>query len=81
MNLAGVQRTEGAQKGSSQQSVVLSCLGVEHLEGEGQDDHPDHAGDRSLQGPEAAPLQPQDREGPNRRQEPGQEQGYAEEQV
>ena len=55
------------------QDAVGLRLGVEHLEGEREDYHPDQGADRGLKRPEAPPLELQDPEGPDRGQEPGRE--------
>src|SRR5215217_2818984 len=56
-------------------------LGVEHLEGEGYDDDPDHGGDDRFQRPETPPLQLEYSESPHRREQAGREEWYPEEQV
>src|ERR687897_157776 len=56
-------------------------LGVEHLEGEGDDDDPYHGRDDGLQRPEASSLQIEYPESPDGRKQPGGEQRYPEEQV
>ena len=56
-------------------------VGEEHLEREGDDDHPDERGDDRLETPETACLKRENPEGGDARDERGREQRDAEEQV
>ena len=54
---------------------------VQHLEREAGDDHADERGDDGLEAPDAAQLGGQDRERDDAREQPGEQERHAEEQV
>src|SRR5215213_6675568 len=60
---------------------VCLGLGVEHLEGEGDYDDPDHGGDHRLERPEAPSLQLEYPESTDGRKQTGREERYPEEQI
>ncbi len=74
----GARELRGEEPG---EDAVGLRLGVEHLEGEGEDYDPNQGADRGLQRSETPPLQLQYPEGPDGGEEPRRKQGYAEEEV
>src|SRR5215218_8568957 len=79
-NAGGEQHALGAGElrgeETGQYPVALG-LGVEHLQSEGDDYHPDHRGDHRLQRPKTPPLQGEYRESAHRRDQARWEKRYS----